>query len=246
MVRYLEELFVGEENFADVRGLVCDLDDTLLHQKRWMLDKLRGLHPEFQSRLPELETFLNRAMLIVEEGNRARLLDALCEHFALDAALGRQLIAAYRMVVPQSAAVYPDVRPALAELRRRGYRLAVLTNNPPASQRQKITLSGLEDCFDEIIYAQEMNAEKPARAGFLEAAARLRLAPDELVMAGDHLYGDIAGALDAGYRHGFLVVRRGGFFNFDVDIFEELTGLGRRFTVITSLRDTLRHLKESR
>ena len=81
---------------------------------------------------------------------------------------------------------------------------------------------------------------------FVQTADRLRLAPDELVMVGDHLYSDIAGALDSGYRHGFLLARPGGFFNFDVDLFAELSGPGRRFTAITSLRDLLRHLPELR
>jgi FMN phosphatase YigB (HAD superfamily) len=137
------------------------------------------------------------------------------------------------------------VWPLLDELKRRGYRLAILTNNPPASQRQKLKASGLLGQFSEIVYAAEMGAEKPARQGFLHVAKRLKLAPNELVMAGDNLYDDIGGALDSGYRHGFLVNRPGGFFNFDLGLFEELAGRGRKFTTISNLRDLLRHLGEA-
>ncbi len=246
VVRYLEELFVPSEDLAGIRGVVFDLDDTLMSQKRWVLDKLRGLYPEFKSRLPGQEVFLAYAMLILEEGNRSKLIDALCEHFGLGTGLARELIMAYRRVCPSAGRVYADVRPLLAELRWRGYRLAVLTNNPPESQRQKIATCGFQDCFDTIVYAVELKAEKPNEAGFREVASRLKLVPNELVMVGDHLYGDIGGALNAGYRHGFLILRPGGFFNFDVGIHKELFESDLSFTIMTSLRDLLRHLKEIR
>jgi HAD superfamily hydrolase (TIGR01509 family) len=246
MVRYLEELFVRNESLDGIRGVVFDLDDTLMSQKRWILRKLRGLYLEFKRRLPDQKTFLFRAMTILEEGNRAKLIDVLCDDFALDADLGRELIGAYRAFCPAEGEVYPEVRPLLDEMKRRGYRLGILTNNPPASQRQKIQACRLQDCFDAIVYAVEINAEKPAKEGFQQVAGRLTAAPEELVMVGDNFCDDIDGALNAGYRHGFLVARSGGFFNFDLGLFEELSGPDRKFTVITCLRDILRHLKEVR
>ena len=246
MVRYLEELFVQDQSLDGIRGVVFDLDDTLLSHKRWILEKLRGLYPKFKRRLPDQKAFLFRAMAILEAGNRAKLIDALCDDFALDANLGRELIDAYRATRPPDVQVYAEVRPLLNELKRRGYRLAILTNNPPASQRQKIEAGRLQGCFDAIVYAAELKAEKPAREGFLQVASRLKTKPEEMVMVGDNLYDDIEGALNSGYRHGFFMARSGGFFNFDTHIFGELSGSDRKFTVITSLRDILRYLKEIR
>ncbi len=246
MVRHLEELFVRNEGLDGIRGVIFDLDDTLLDQKRWILSKLRKVHRDFESRLPEAKAFLAKAMAILEEGNRSGLIDALRDGFGLGAELGRELIEAYRNVSKPEARVFDDVRPLLDELKRRGYRLGILTNNPPRSQRQKIAACGFQDRFDEIVYAQELGAEKPARDGFVEIARRLKLAPEQLVMAGDHLYSDIGGALGSGYAHGFFIQRPGGFFNFDVGIFAEVCGGGEKFTVITSLREMLPHLGATR
>ena len=242
MVRYLEELLVVEELLMEVRGLVFDLDDTLMNQKHWIVGKLRGLHAQFKSRLPPESEFLASGLMIVEEGNRARLIDAMAEKFGWSGNLKSELIGAYRQITP-AARVYVDVWPALAELRRRGYRLAILTNNPPESQRQKLQACGMQDTFAAVVYAAELEAEKPAVRGFTEVAARLGVPPRELVMIGDHLYRDVAGALKAGYRHAFLMVREGGFFNFDVEIGQELAGIEQRFTRISQLRDLLRYLR---
>jgi FMN phosphatase YigB (HAD superfamily) len=246
MVRHLEELFVRNEALDGIRGVIFDLDDTLMDQKRWILSKLRNVHRDFEPRLPEARAFLAKAMAILEEGNRSGLIDALRDSFCLGSEMGRELIKAYRNVSPPEARVFDDVRPLLDELKRRGYRLGILTNNPPRSQRQKIAACGFQDCFDEIVYTQELGAEKPARDGFVEIARRLKLAPEQLVMTGDHLYSDIGGALGAGYAHGFFIQRAGGFFNFDVGIFAEVCGGGEKLTVITSLREMLHHLAATR
>jgi HAD superfamily hydrolase (TIGR01509 family) len=243
MVRYLEELFVQDERLNRIRGVVLDLDDTLINQKRWILDKLRGVHAKFRRKLPALGIFLPKAVRILEEGNRSTLVDALCESFCLGPELRDQLVEAYRAFCPTNGHVFVDVPPVLSELKRRGYKLAILTNNPPKSQRQKIVASGLEDFFDAIVYARELGAEKPDKRSFRHVAGRLKLPPNTLVMVGDHLYTDIVAALQSGYRHGFFLTRPGGFLNFDLGVFEEVSGSERRFTVIPSLRDTLRYLR---
>ena len=243
MVRYLEELFVQDERLDGIRGVVMDLDDTLINQKRWILDKLRGVHARFRSKLPAKEMFLARAMAILEEGNRSKLIDALCEAFHLGPGLREHLIQAYREFRPTNGHVFADVQPVLSELKRRGYKLAILTNNPPESQRQKIAACGLAKYFDAVVYARELGAEKPDARGYRHVASQLKLSPGKLVMVGDHLYGDIGGALNSGYGHAFFITRPGGFHNFDPGIFAEVSGCTDDFTTIQRLGDVLRHLR---
>ena len=40
MVRYLEEFWIKTDIFQDIQGVVFDLDETLIQQKRWIADKL--------------------------------------------------------------------------------------------------------------------------------------------------------------------------------------------------------------
>lgn len=242
MVRHLEESFVRKQTLDGIRGFVFDLDDTLVNQKRWILEKLHGILPAVKARVSDEQLFLVRAMQLLEEGNRSNLLDAVGRHFGFTTEFCAELIGAYRNSCPKEAHVFPDVWPLVHELKRRGFQLAILTNNPPNSQRQKITAAGFGDCFDVIVYTQELKAEKPCIEAFLEASARLKLSPNELVMVGDNLYSDIEAALRSGYRHSFFIQRQGGFYNFDFGVFEKLTSFGKCVTKISSLRDVLRYL----
>lgn len=129
--RSLIERHVPALDLVDVAGVVFDLDDTLLDQKRWIADKLELTWAAHRGQLPQRDDFMQQALHILEEGNRARLIDALCEHFELSQALRETLINTYRTVRPPQASVYDDVLPTLAQLRRQGLRLGLLTDNPP-------------------------------------------------------------------------------------------------------------------
>ena len=68
-----------------MRGVVFELDDTLLDQKAWMISKLELTWREEKARLPARTVFLSTALQIIEEGNHAYLFDALCLQLDLDA-----------------------------------------------------------------------------------------------------------------------------------------------------------------
>lgn len=243
--RTLNERAVPTLDLSEVKGVVFDLDDTLIEQKRWIADKLALTWSAHQERLPGYLDFMQLAWRILEEGNRDRLFDALCAELALGAGLRDELIAAYRKARPARAALYPDVLPTLVQLRRLGYRLGLLTDNPPASQRLKIEVARLDPYFDAIVFTGELATRKPDARAFAAIAEEIRLPVHDLVMVGDNLYRDLLGANAAGFAHGFFVQRQGGFFNFRPEL---ATGLGLdlgRCTRIESLHELFWHLTPS-
>ncbi len=229
MVRYLDEFWI-DPPAANVppepaRAVVFDLDDTLIHQKRWILGKLERLHEALPQELPERRLFLLEAARLVEEGPRAQLFDELKARFALAPELTDQLVRLYRASIPRDPPVFPEVAATLASLKRTGLKLAVLTDNPPESQRQKLEASGLSAWFDAVV------------------AERLGIPARGLVMVGDNPYRDVLGAARAGYGACYLLRRAGGFFNFDPSIFRELWGGGPEFRVISTLQGLLPYLE---
>lgn len=235
--RSLSERAVAALDLCDVSAVAFDLDDTLLEQKSWMVDKLLLTWEAHRPRLPDRERFLREAWRIFEEGNRARLIDALCEVFGLDARLRDQLIATYRQTRPAQAVLYPDVLPTLLQLKRRGYALGLISDNPPASQRQKLDVAELTAWFDTIVLTGELGVGKPDPRAFLALCEATDLAPSHWVMVGDNLHRDILGALDAGYAHGFFVQREGGFFNFRPGLAKRLGLDLSRCTRVKSLHE---------
>ncbi len=231
--RMLQERVVGALPVQAVQGLIFDLDDTLFDQKDWIVRKLRLLWSCEQAVLPAEGLFLAAAIQILEEGERAQLLDKLCRQLALPPSLVPRLIDSYRQALPQGCHVYPDVLGTLAQLRRGGYWLGLLTDNPAESQRQKLQVSGLATLFDAVVLTGDLGHPKPSRHGFDVVANALKLPPESLVMVGDNPFRDSAGALAAGWAHAFHIHRDGAFFNFQLGLAGTALALDR----ITVLRD---------
>jgi 2-haloacid dehalogenase len=98
---------------------------------------------------------------------------------------------------------YPDVAPALTQLREAGLRLAALTNGTLKSARAQLKHAKLEDFFEEIMSVDEAQCYKPASKPYHMAAERLRLKPQSLRLVAAHDW-DITGAHAAGLQTGFV------------------------------------------
>ncbi len=241
VLRVLESLEVPapRPRDADVRGVVVDLDDTLIDQKAWIIAKLELLHGEWQTRLPGRDAFLRGALAELEEGDPATLLDGLAARFGLGVDLLPSLIGSMRRIAPSSFEPWPDVLPTLESLRRRGLRLGLLSDNPPESQRQKLGAAGLGSWFDAIVFSREVGAEKPDRRPFEAVAAGLDLPPGALVMAGDNPHRDAEGALAAGYAMAFVVRRANALRVYDGERLALLHPAGERLRVVQGLQPLL-------
>ena len=88
----------------------------------------------------------------------------------------------------------------LAELRRRGKRLGIVTNGAAAVQNAAIDALGIRDAIDVILISETEGIRKPQADIFHRAAARAGVAPGECCFVGDHPTVDIAGAEAAGLR----------------------------------------------
>lgn len=96
-----------------------------------------------------------------------------------------------------AVALFDATLDVLAEARRRGLALA-LVSNLASPYKQPVDRLGLAPHFDALVFSCEVGLAKPDVAIFEHAAARLGLAPHELVMIGDSRHDDVRGALAAG------------------------------------------------
>jgi 2-haloacid dehalogenase len=93
---------------------------------------------------------------------------------------------------------FPEVRGSLEELRRRGWRLAVLSNTDDdfiAASQVQIGVS-----FDEVVVAQELGSYKPAHRHWEEFFARTRAPREGHVHVAASLFHDIAPCNELGLR----------------------------------------------
>jgi len=108
--------------------------------------------------------------------------------------VGRQIADHYTRTKEESCAPFPGALEALDSFRRRGMRLALVTNGSSAFQRAKIERYDLARFFDAILVEGELGVGKPDARVFQAALDALGVRPTEAWMIGDNLHADIAGA----------------------------------------------------
>jgi HAD superfamily hydrolase (TIGR01509 family) len=94
---------------------------------------------------------------------------------------------------------FPDTAPVLDELRVRGYRLAVLSNNSPIIEHQLRAL-GIADRFEAVTSSEEAGVAKPDPRIFALACERMGVVPGAAVHVGDRLRADALASRSAGLR----------------------------------------------
>ena len=102
---------------------------------------------------------------------------------------------------------YPDVLPALSELRDRGLRL-VIASNWDCSLPDWLRPAGILELVDGVVTSAEVGAGKPDPRVFERALQVAGVEPADALHVGDKVDNDVEGAAAAGVR-GVLIQREG-------------------------------------
>ena len=95
---------------------------------------------------------------------------------------------------------YEDVDSALAELAKRGFALAMLTNGSEAQQRAKLARLELSHRIGPVFTAERLGGAKPDCRAFLLVCEVLGLAPGAVLYVGDDYEVDVVAARAAGLK----------------------------------------------
>jgi len=95
------------------------------------------------------------------------------------------------------AELIPGAGDVVRELKRRGYRLALVADGRPGTYRNVLAQHGIYGLFDAFAISEEVGVEKPDRRIFVHALDQLGIAQGEYqhtIMVGNYLERDIKGA----------------------------------------------------
>jgi putative hydrolase of the HAD superfamily len=227
-----------------IRAIVFDLDRTLIKSQRGSDKAL----------LEVADFFLKRYGNIVSRGKINRTLRPLAKSLEsqglynrdewwikLSRRLGlsdlswnhaRKITLLYWRTYVAASIPYQDAGYTLKTLRKRRYRLALVTDTDgtPGMKRKRVRTLPFFDLFETVVVAGEDTLKiKPSKAPFILVAKRLRLPPRRCIYVGDNPKVDVRGAEAVGMRT-ILVKRR------------RMKG-DRPSVVIESLRQLLRIFK---
>ncbi len=208
-----------------IRGIVFDLDGTLLDHDGAELTALSKLYPTLSAGENEPRRWLafpdfaavwhdaaERGWQRYVEGEltfseqrtwRIEQVLAMQQDSGADSQpLTEQevldIFARYLTLYEDSWTLYSDAIPCLEALS--AYPLGVITNGDGSQQRQKLQQTGIADFFSSVVISGDIGVAKPQREIFDHSAEELNLKPSELLFIGDNPQADVLGALQAGWN----------------------------------------------
>lgn len=206
---------------APISHILYDLGNTLLHfHGEWAVvfgsalkaaaDAAQAAGVPVQKEVlvrslrADLEAYYaQRDLDLIEITSRKILLDCLVR-LGVSNPDERQLLAilgAFYAVTQDSWHPVPDAAQTLAALQQDGYRQGVLSNAAnDADVQQLVDRAGLRSHLDFVLTSATLGIRKPHPAAFSAALEAWQVAPDRVLMVGDTLAADIAGAQAAGIR----------------------------------------------
>jgi phosphoglycolate phosphatase len=181
-----------------VQAIIFDLDGTLVDSAEDLRAALNKLMGELRLRpieASEIKGMIGDGVLkLVERALVAVNGDPEQRDFLLP-----RFLAIYQANAADLTRCYPGVLETLDALRRKGFRMAVVTNKPVFATKKILEALSLAEFFPVVIGGDSVQTRKPDPGPLLEAARQLELDVSKLLMVGDNIH-DVEAAHAAGMR----------------------------------------------
>jgi HAD superfamily hydrolase (TIGR01662 family) len=177
--------------------ILCDLDDTILRRHDEFVQWAEAYVRDYALPKTEIDWFVE----VDQDGYRPRQ-----EFFTMVAdrhdlvQTPEQVAQRYLTGFPRSFRCPPDAVEALTRARRRGFKVAIVTNGERRAQETKLAAARLFQLVDAVCISEIEGCAKPDRQIFERAAHRCRTDLRDAWMVGDHPINDIEGARACGVR----------------------------------------------
>lgn len=162
------------------RAILFDNDGTLVNTEKVVLEAFHTATSEVLGYNPPDEEMLSMVGMAI---------DAQMARFTDDPEKRHELAKIYRArtaeVHDDLAQLYPDVAPALAELKNRGFRMALVTSKAKSVAEHGLEHFGIREYFDVVIAGEDSEKHKPDPQPLCIAAERIGAPLSECVYVGD-------------------------------------------------------------
>lgn len=103
----------------------------------------------------------------------------------------------------QNLPPHPEVKEALSQLKKEGYKLVAFTNSSNEGLKKQFENAGLTTYFDERLSVEDVGKFKPFTDTYAWGAHKMGVKLEECMLIAAHGW-DVAGALWAGWRAAFV------------------------------------------
>ena len=121
-------------------------------------------------------------------------LDKSMETFQIDKSLRNDLLSLYKELSP-----YPEVKNVLENLKKKSFKLAILSNGTPELLNHLVKSSDLENLFDNIFSVEEVKIYKPDPKVYDIPVNKYKVSKGEITFLSANPW-DVSGAGNYGYN----------------------------------------------
>ncbi|MBQ8758821.1 MAG: HAD-IA family hydrolase [Clostridia bacterium] len=228
-----------------IKAILLDIDNTLLDFDAYVKESMRNGFEKFGLKAytdSDYDTFtvinnglwheIEEGTLTFEELKKIRwnkVFEALGITFD-----GVYFEKYFREYLNESAIPVKGAKELISYLNGKGYILCAASNGPFDQQCNRLKIGKMYDCFTHFFISERVGYSKPAAEFFEVCFEELNkngsFAKDEILMLGDSLSADIAGASDFGFKTCFFNIKNKDISGVKADyIISELSEITKLF-----------------
>ena len=121
-------------------------------------------------------------------------LDKSMKAFEIDPSMRNELLDLYKIL-----STFPEVKEVLRNLKKKDYKLAILSNGTPALLNELVTSNNLDNIFDDIFSIEEVGIYKPDSKVYDMPIKKYQVQKNEVVFLSSNTW-DVSGAGNYGYN----------------------------------------------
>jgi len=114
--------------------------------------------------------------------------------FDINPSMKNELLDLYKILTP-----FPEVKEVLINLKKKNYKLAILSNGTPALLQQLVSSNDLNNLFDDIFSIEEVNIYKPNSKVYDLPIKKYKIKPSEVAFLSANTW-DVSGGGNYGYQ----------------------------------------------
>ena len=153
-------------------------------------------------------------------------LDKSMKVFGINMKMKNELLNLYRVLSP-----YPEVKEVLEDLRRKNFKLAILSNGTPALLKELVVSNNLNSFFDDLFSIEEVGIYKPNAKVYDMPVNKYKVKPAEITFLSANTW-DVSGGGNYGYNSVWVNRNQSVFDNLDYKPKKQINNLTQLLNLI--------------
>ena len=153
-------------------------------------------------------------------------LDKSMKFFKIDNSMRNDLLDLYKVLSP-----FSEVKETLNKLKKKDFKLAILSNGTPDLLRNLVKNNNLENIFDDIFSIEEVGIFKPDSKVYQLPVNKYNIKKDEILFLSANTW-DVSGGGNYGYNSVWVNRNKNIFDNLDYQPLDEIHDLSELLEII--------------